>query len=41
MIRVREAGALGAKLDARSESETGIRDFGSNIARLEDFLRAL
>jgi hypothetical protein len=41
VVRVREAGTLGAKLDARSESETGIRDFGSNIARLDAFLKAL
>jgi hypothetical protein len=41
VIRVREAGALGAKLDARSESETGKRDFGGNIARLQAYLRAL
>jgi hypothetical protein len=41
VIRVREAGALGARLDARSESESGSRDFGGNIARLEAFLKAL
>jgi len=41
VVRVREAGALGARLDARSESETGTRDFGSNIARLQAFLKAL
>jgi hypothetical protein len=40
VIRVREAGTLGAILDARSESETGTKDFGSNIARLEAFLKA-
>jgi Protein of unknown function (DUF1499) len=41
VIRVREAGALGAILAARSESETGTYDFGSNIARLESFLKTL
>ncbi|HWY62237.1 MAG TPA: DUF1499 domain-containing protein [Rhizomicrobium sp.] len=41
VIRVREAGPEGARLDARSQSETGTRDFGSNIARLEAFLKAL
>jgi hypothetical protein len=41
VIRVREAGPLGARLDARSESEWGTRDFGSNIARLKALLKAL
>jgi hypothetical protein len=41
VVRVREAGTLGAKLDARSESETGAQDFGSNIVRLQTFLKAL
>jgi hypothetical protein len=41
VIRVQEAGAQGARLDARSESETGARDFGANIVRLQAFLKAL
>lgn len=41
VIRVREAGPQGARLDARSENESGSRDFGQNIARLENFLNAL
>jgi hypothetical protein len=41
VIRVQTAGALGARLDIRSQSETGSRDFGSNIARLGAYLRAL
>jgi len=41
VIRVRESGALGARLDIRSESESGASDFGSNIARLKTYLKAL
>ena len=41
VIRVREAGPQGARLDARSENETGARDDGENITRLENFLNAL
>ena len=41
VIRVQEAGAQGARLDARSENETGARDFGANIVRLQAFLKAL
>jgi hypothetical protein len=41
VIRVQEAGTLGARLDARSQSETGLSDFGGNIMRLEAFLKAL
>jgi hypothetical protein len=40
VIRVREAGALGAIADVRSQSETGSRDFGANIARLKAYLKA-
>ncbi len=40
VIRVREAGALGAIADVRSQSETGTRDFGANIARLKAYLKA-
>jgi hypothetical protein len=41
VIRVQESGALGARLDVRSESETGVRDFGSNLARIKAYLKAL
>ena len=41
VIRVQTAGALGARLDIRSQSEQGARDFGSNIARLTAYLKAL
>lgn len=41
VIRVEEAGAQGSRLDARSQSESGARDFGSNIARLKDLRDAL
>jgi hypothetical protein len=40
VIRVREAGA-GTRLDARSQSESGTKDFGGNIARLEALRKAL
>jgi hypothetical protein len=41
VIRVVAAGPQGARLDARSENETGARDFGANIVRLQAFLKAL
>ena len=41
VIRVQTAGALGARLDIRSQSERGARDFGSNLARLTAYLKAL
>jgi hypothetical protein len=40
VIRVREAGSLGATADLRSQSETGSRDYGANIARLKAYLKA-
>ena len=40
-IRVQTAGSLGARLDIRSQSEKGARDFGSNIARVSRYLKAL
>jgi hypothetical protein len=40
VIRVREAGSLGAIADVRSQSETGTRDYGANIARLKAYLKA-
>jgi hypothetical protein len=41
VIRVQESGAMGARLDIRSESERGANDFGSNIARIKSYLKAL
>lgn len=40
VIRVREAGSMGAIADIRSQSQTGTRDFGANIARLQAYLKA-
>ncbi len=40
VIRVREAGAIGAIADIRSQSQTGTRDFGANIERLKAYLNA-
>jgi Protein of unknown function (DUF1499) len=40
VIRVREAGPLGAIADLRSQSETGRQDLGANIARLKAYLKA-
>lgn len=41
VIRVRPAGAIGARLDARAQSEKGTQDFGRNLALLKDFFRSL
>lgn len=41
VIRVAPAGALGARLDIRSESERGARDYGANIALIKAFFRNL
>jgi hypothetical protein len=41
VIRVQQAGALGARLDIRSQSEKDADDFGANIARLKAFFKAL
>jgi hypothetical protein len=41
VIRVQTAGNIGARLDIRSQSERGARDFGSNLARLTAYLKAL
>lgn len=40
VIRVREAGSMGAIADIRSQSQTGTRDLGANIARLKAYLKA-
>jgi hypothetical protein len=40
VIRVREAGSMGAIVDVRSQSETGSRDFGANIERVKAYLNA-
>jgi hypothetical protein len=37
VIGVRTAGTMGARIDARAQSEIGSRDFGGNLALLEDF----
>jgi hypothetical protein len=36
-IRVTAAGSIGAKLDVRSQDETGDRDFGTNIRRIKHY----
>jgi hypothetical protein len=41
VIRVRQAGKLGARLDIRSKSRVGESDFGRNAARLRAFLKTL
>jgi hypothetical protein len=41
VIRVRQAGTEGVRIDARSQNEIGTSDFGSNIKRLGNFLKAL
>src|SRR5215472_14937263 len=41
VIRVRQAGKLGARLDIRSKSRVGVSDVGSNAARLRAFLKTL
>lgn len=37
VIRVQTAGTIGARVDVRSQSETGKRDFGANLERVKDF----
>jgi hypothetical protein len=37
VIRVRPAGAIGSRVDVRSESRDGAKDHGRNIARLKAF----
>jgi len=39
VIRVRPAGAIGSRVDVRSESREGERDHGRNVARLKAFFR--
>ena len=41
VIRVRQAGKLGARLDVRSKSRVGDSDLGRNAARLRIFLKTL
>jgi Protein of unknown function (DUF1499) len=41
VIRVEQAGALGARLDIRSQSERGARDYGRNLALLTAYFKAL
>jgi hypothetical protein len=41
VIRVRPAGAIGSRVDIRSESRDGELDHGRNAARIKDFFREL
>ena len=41
VVRVRQAGRLGARLDIRSKSRVGESDLGRNAARLRIFLKTL
>lgn len=41
VIRVRQAGKLGARLDIRSKSRVGVSDLGRNAARLRTYLKTL
>lgn len=41
VIRVRPAGALGARFDMRAESENGTRDFGRNLGLMKAYRAAL
>ncbi|HEY5346596.1 MAG TPA: DUF1499 domain-containing protein, partial [Rhizomicrobium sp.] len=39
VIRVKPAGALGARLDIRSESRNGTADAGANAANIKGFMK--
>ena len=39
VIRVRQAGAIGSRIDVRAESRDGDKDHGRNVARLKAFFR--
>ena len=41
VIRVKQAGTLGARLDIRSESRNGDTDDGDNAARIKAYMKAL
>ena len=41
VIRVQQAGALGARLDIRSKARVGTSDYGRNAERVRDFLKTL
>lgn len=41
VIRVRQAGSMGARLDIRSKSRTGTSDYGRNAQRIKEYLKAL
>jgi hypothetical protein len=41
VIRVRQAGPLGARFDMRAESERGERDFGRNLELIKAYRAAL
>jgi uncharacterized protein (DUF1499 family) len=41
VIRVKPAGKLGARLDIRSKSRTGVSDMGRNAERIRDYIKRL
>jgi len=41
VVRVAQAGALGARLDMRSKARVGTSDYGRNAQRVRDFLKGL
>lgn len=41
VIRVQQAGSMGARLDIRSKSRVGTSDFGRNAERVREYLKAL
>jgi Protein of unknown function (DUF1499) len=41
VIRVQQAGALGARLDIRSKARIGTADYGRNARRIMDYLKAI
>ena len=41
VLRIQPAGAMGARLDVRAQSESGNKDFGHNLALLKDYLQRL
>ncbi len=41
VIRVRQAGSIGARVDIRSKSRIGTSDYGRNALRVRDYLKAM
>ena len=41
VVRVQQAGAIGAKVDIRSKSRVGTSDYGRNAQRVTDYLKSL